>query len=71
MPSQERPWLNDEQRLFPGLNHPGQKHQEHAIPFGTGRSFHLSSEDDQLLSKEGIFCHQFGLISGKVGQCAK
>ncbi len=50
MPLQERLWLDKEQRLLPGSYHPCQKHQEHPIRFGTGRSFHLSPQDDQLLS---------------------
>ena len=48
-----------------------QKHQEHAIRFGTGGSFHLSPQDDQRLSKERIFCDQFGPATGLVCQCAK
>jgi hypothetical protein len=61
-------FLDNEQRLLPGSDHPGQKHQEHPIRFGTGRSFHLSPQDDQRLSQEGVFCDQFGLTSRKVGQ---
>jgi hypothetical protein len=53
-------------RLFPGLNHPGKKHQEHPILWGISRSFDLSIEDNQLLAKECVFCHEFGLTSGKV-----
>jgi hypothetical protein len=33
-----------------------------------GGAFHLTPEDDELLSQEGIFCHQLGLASAKVGQ---
>ena len=68
MPPQERLWLDDEQRLLPGPYHSCQKHQEHAVCLGTGRSFHLSPQDDELLTQEGIFCYQFRLASGKVGQ---
>jgi hypothetical protein len=68
MPSHQRLWLDNEQRLLPGSDHPGQKHQEHPIRCGTGRSFHLSPQDDQRLSQEGVFCDQFGLTSRKVGQ---
>ena len=66
-----RLWLNNEESLFPGPHHAGQQDQKHAVRFGTGRSFDLSTQDDQRLSKKGIFCDQFGLTSGKVGQCAK
>lgn len=68
MSPQERLWLDNEQRLLPGSYHPGQKHQEHPIRFGTGRSFHLSPQDDQLLTQECVFCDKFGRASGKVGQ---
>jgi hypothetical protein len=60
--------LDNEQRLLPGSDHPGQKHQEHPIRFGTGRSFHLSPQDDEKHAQEGVFCDQFGLTSRKVGQ---
>jgi len=53
-------------RLLPGLNHSCQKHQKHPIRFGTGGSFHLSTENNQLLTQECVFCHEFGLASGKV-----
>jgi hypothetical protein len=68
MPAQQRLWLNNEEGLFPGANDPGQKHQKHPIRPGTDRSFHLPLEDDQLLTQQGIFCDQFGLAFGKVGQ---
>jgi len=54
--------------LLPVSSHLGQQHQEHPIRFGTGGSIHLSPEDDQLLAKERVFCHEFGLASGKVCQ---
>ena len=68
MPAQKRLWLDNEQGLFPGPNRPCQKHQEHPVRFGTCRSFHLSPEDDQRLSQEGVFCNECGLASGKVCQ---
>ena len=54
--------------MFPVSSHLGQKHQEHPIRFGTGRSFHLSAEDNELLTEERVFCHKFGLASGKICQ---
>ena len=68
MPTQERFWLNDEQRLLPGPYHPGQKHEEHPIRFGTDGSFHLSPENNELLRQECVFCHELRLASGKVRQ---
>ena len=40
---------DNEQVLFPGSNHLSQKTQEHPVRFGTGRSFHQSTEDNELL----------------------
>jgi hypothetical protein len=68
MPPQESLWLNNEQRLFPCSNHSCQKHQEHAIRFGTDGSLGVSAQDNQLLAQERVFCHEFGLASGKVCQ---
>ena len=68
MPPQERLGLNDDERLFPGPHHACQQDQEHPVFPGTSRPFHLSTENDHLLTEERIFCHQLGLASGKVGQ---
>jgi hypothetical protein len=68
MPTYQFLWLNDEQRLFQGPNHPGQKHQEEPFSSGECRAFDLSVEDNQLLSKECVFGHEFGFVSGKVCQ---
>src|SRR5215471_4526500 len=68
MPVQQRLWLNDEELLLPCPNHPCQEDEEHAIRFRAGGPFQLAPEDDELLSQEGIFCHQLGLATAKVGQ---
>src|SRR5215469_8236466 len=67
-PREPRLWLNDDEGLFPGPHHSCQQNQEHPVRPGTGRSFHLSSQDDHLLTQKGIFCDQFGLASSKIGQ---
>src|SRR5215469_10341004 len=66
MPTEERFWLNNEQRLLPGPHHPGQQRQEHPVRFGTGGSFQLSTKYNKRLSEKRVFCHKFGLASGKV-----
>ena len=68
MPPQERLWLNNQQRVLPGPNGSCQEYQEQPIRFGKGGSFHVPTEDDERLSEEGVFSHQFGLASGKVCQ---
>jgi hypothetical protein len=50
MPAKQRLWLDKEERLFPGSDYPGQKHQEKPIPFPVDRSFDVATKDDQLLS---------------------
>jgi hypothetical protein len=66
MPAQKCLWLNDEQGLFPGPNGSCQKDQEHPVGPLEDRSFDVSAEDDQLLSEEGVFCHELGPASGKI-----
>jgi hypothetical protein len=66
MPPQQRLWLDNEQRLLPSSNCSCQKHQEHPIHFGACWSFDVSAEDDNRLLEKCVFCHQFGLASGKV-----
>jgi hypothetical protein len=45
--------------VLPGPNHPCQKHQKHPIRFGAGWSFHVSAQDEKLLSErlEAHACH--------------
>ena len=59
---------DNEEGLFPGSNGSCQKHQKHSIGLLENRSFDLSSENNQLLAEERVFCHEFGLASGKVYQ---
>jgi hypothetical protein len=68
MPPQERLWLDNDEGLFPPPNYPGQKNQKHPVRFGTCRSFHLSPQDEKLLTQECVFCHELGLATGLVGQ---
>src|SRR5215470_5049640 len=71
MPPQERLWLDNEQRLLPCVDHPGQKHQEQPIRFRICWPFHLAPEDNKLLTQKGVFCHELGLATGLVGQRPK
>jgi hypothetical protein len=71
MPTQKRFWLNEKKRLFPGPNHSSEKYQEHSICFPVNWSFHLSTQDDQLLSQQCVFCQQFGFASDQIGERPK
>jgi hypothetical protein len=46
---QKRLWLDEEKRLFPGPNHPGENHQEQPIGLQIDGVFDLSTEDDELV----------------------
>ena len=50
MPPQHCLWLNDDERLLPASNQPGQEDQEQAIGPGERWPLHLPLEDDQWLS---------------------
>jgi|GEM_PF-2217157 len=43
-------FLDEEKRLFPGPNHPGENHREKPIALPVDGSFDLSTEDDQFVS---------------------
>ena len=53
-----RLWLNDDEGLFPAPNYLGQQDQKYAVRPGTGRPFHLSPQDDQLLTRTSRFLPQ-------------
>ncbi len=50
MPAQKYLRLNEEERLSPCQNHPGQKHQEQPVPLPADGSLDLSTQDIQLVS---------------------
>ena len=60
-------WTSDV-RLFPCSNHSCQEDEEHSIRLRACWPFYLALENDELLSQEGVFCHQLGLASAKIGQ---
>jgi hypothetical protein len=49
-PSEERLWLDQEERLFPGSDHPGKEHQKEPIRLPIDWSLDLSMQNEQLLS---------------------
>jgi len=50
MPAQQGFWLNDQDGMLPGTNQPGQQNEEDTIGPGDRWPFHLSPENDELLS---------------------
>jgi hypothetical protein len=64
-------FLDKEERLFPGSDHPGQEHQEKPVPFPVDRSFDVATKDDQLVSSQGVLRKQCGCSSGHLGACSE
>jgi len=50
MPTQQCVWLNDEKRLFPCPDHPGQEYEEQSIRLRACWSFHLPLQHNELLA---------------------
>jgi hypothetical protein len=48
-----------------------QHNQEESVSLPVGRSFDLSTQDDQLLSQQRVFRQQFGFSSGQIGECSE
>ena len=71
MPTKKRLWLNKEERLLPGPNHPGQQHQKKPIRLAVDRAFDLSPENNQLVSQQRVFRKKFGFSSGQIDECAQ
>jgi hypothetical protein len=64
-------FLDKEERLFPGPNHPGENHQGQPVGLPVDRSCDVSTQGDQLVSSQGVFRKQFGFASGQIGERAE
>lgn len=71
MPAQERLRLDEEKRLFPGSDHPGQQYQEQLVRLAIERAFDLSTQDDQLVSHQRIFRQQCSFASRQISKRPK
>ncbi len=71
MPPQQGVWLNKQEGLLPGSNPLGQQDEERSIGPGASGSFHLSTENDELLAQESVFSDELGLASAKVRECCE
>jgi hypothetical protein len=58
------------QRLFPRSDHSGQEYQQQSIRLPADGSFHLSTQDDQLVAQQRVFHQQFGFPSGQIDKSA-
>ena len=68
VPAEKRLWLDQEERLFPGSDHPCQEHQEKPIRLAVHWSLDLSAQDDELLPQQRVFRQQFGFASSQIGE---
>ena len=60
MPAQECIWLNNVKGLFPETRKTREQNEEETVATGQQGSFHLSIEDDELLTEQGILYNQIG-----------
>ena len=61
-------FLDKEKGLFPGSDHPGEEHQKKPIRLSVGRSFDLSTQNDQWHASERIFRQPFRFPSGQIDE---
>jgi hypothetical protein len=71
MPAEERVRLNDVKSLGPELGAASQKNKANPIAIFQSRPFYLASENDYLLTQEGIFHQQVGFASGYIRKGAQ
>ena len=53
-------WLNNVKGLFPEMRRTREQNEEETVILGEQGSFHLSIEDDELLTEQGILYNQIG-----------
>jgi hypothetical protein len=63
-----RLWLHNHEGGLSGTNQPGQQDEEHAIGPADGWPFHLSPENDELVSEKRGFRDELGLASAQIGK---
>jgi hypothetical protein len=60
IPAQECVWLNNVKGLFPETRTTREQNEEETVATGQQGSFHLSIEDDEWLTEQGILYNQIG-----------
>jgi hypothetical protein len=60
MTAQECVWLNNMKGLFLETRKTREQNEEETVRLGEQGSFHLSIEDDELLTEQGIRYNQIG-----------
>ena len=68
MPAEKGIRLNNEERLFPTAGSPCEQHQKYLIRPGTHWALHLTAQNDELLTKQGVFCDEVRLGAGQIGE---
>ena len=63
MPVKKCVWLNNEKGLIPELGKTREQNEAETLMLGEQRSFHLSTEDNELLTQEGILPNQIGTVA--------
>ena len=68
MPAQQAVWLHDEDGLLPVRTNLANRTRRRRSVLVNRWPLHLPLENGQLVSQEGIFCHEFGLASAKISE---
>jgi hypothetical protein len=63
MQAQECVWLNHVKSRFPERRTTREQNEEETVATGQQGSFHLSIEDDELLTEEGTLHNQIGKVA--------
>jgi len=71
MPTEDRFWLHDHERVLPGLADPGQEHDSHAVHRGEPDATNLATEDDHLLAQQRVFDDEVLLAAQEIGRGAE
>ena len=60
MPAEQCVWLNNVKGLFPEPGKASEQNEAETVVLVEHRSCHLTTEDDELLSQQGILYNQIG-----------
>lgn len=70
MPSQEGVRLDNQERLFPTAGSPCKDDQEQPIGLGTNWALHLTAENGELLTEQGVLSDEFRTGAGQIAHGA-
>jgi hypothetical protein len=70
VPAEEGLGLDNQERLLPVPSSPRKQQQEEPVDLGTHWALHLTAKDNQLLTKQSVFGHEFSPSADQIVQCS-